>query len=155
MKKFSLSLLAVILLMTLVFGSALAAVKGDMTVRATKAYSDPGMTKYIGTIPKYTSVLVRAYGSYADVYLNGVECYVKASDLTQGDYDYNYVGFAILKSGANVYQRPSAVSKNITSKKARPVIVYAINGSYALIRTDYHGVFGFVKTSSLSDFKAD
>ena len=28
-------------------------------------------------IPSYTSVLVRAYGSYADVYVNGVECFVK------------------------------------------------------------------------------
>ena len=80
MKKIALSMLAAVLLLTLVFGTAFA-VTGDMTIKAAKAYADPNMTKYIGTIPKYTSVLVRAYGSYADVYVNGVECFIKPSVL--------------------------------------------------------------------------
>ena len=153
MKKFVLSLLAVVLLLTLVCGSAFA-LTGDLTKVTVKAYADPAMTKYIGTIPKLTSVVVRAYGSYADVYYNGVECYVNPSALTCGEYDYNYVGTAILKKGAAVYQRPSASSKCRTNGSARKVLVYAASNGYALIRTGVSGVFGFVSTSNLSKLAA-
>lgn len=152
MKKIALSMLAAVLLLTLVFGTAFA-VTGDMTVKAAKAYADPNMTKYIGTIPKYTSVLVRAYGSYADVYVNGIECYVKPSTLTQGYYDYNYIGYAVLKSGAKVFQRPSAAAKFATTSKAAPVLVYAVNDGFAIIRNK-SGVFGFVAASELANVKA-
>ena len=152
MKKFALSMLAVVLLVTLVFGTALA-VSGDMTVKATTAYADPNFTKPIGTIPKYTSVLVRAYGSYCDVYVNGFECFVKPSALTRGEYDYNYIGFATLKAGSNVYQRPSIAAKSVTTGSARPVLVYAVSDGYALIRSS-KGVFGFVSAENLTNVKA-
>ena len=149
MKKFALSLLAVVLLLTLVCGSAFA-LTGDMTKVAVKAYADPAMTKYIGTIPKFTSVVVRAYGSYADVYYDGVECFVKPSALTCGEYDYNYIGSAILKKGAAVYQRPTSSSKSRINGSARKVLVYAATDGYALIRTKVGGVFGFVSISDLA-----
>ena len=152
MKKFALTLLAVALLVTLVCGTAMAAT-GDLTMKAVKAYSDPNMTKYIGTIPAYTSVMVRAYGSYADVYVNGVECYISPSALTKGEYDYNYVGAAVLKKGATVYQRPTHFSKFVTAPKARAVLVYAVNDGFALIRSD-SGVFGFVGADDLTNLKA-
>ena len=153
MKKVTLSLLAAVLLLTLVCGSALA-VTGDMTTKSVKAYADPAMTKYIGTIPKYTSVLVRAYGSYADVLYNGVECYVKPSGLTCGNYNYNFIGSATLKSGAEVYQRPSAASKSVTTGKSHKVLVYAATNGYALVRVGKVGVFGFVSAANLTDLKA-
>lgn len=153
MKKIALSLLAVVLMLTLVCGTALA-VTGDITVKAAKAYSDPELTKYVGTIPKYTSVLVRAYGSYADVYVNGVHCYVKPSALTRGAYNDNYVGTATLKAGAKVYQRPSGASKYVTTGKNHPVLIYAAGDGYALIRTSDKGVFGFVSASELINAKA-
>ena len=153
MKKFALSMLAAVLLLTLVCGSAFAAT-GDMTTKAAKAYADPGMTRYIGTIPKFTSVLVRAYGSYVDVVYNGIACYVKPSTLTCGDYDYNYLGTAILKKGAHVYQRPSSSARVKVNGKARKVLVYAATNGYALIRTKVGGVFGFVSAKNLLNFAA-
>ena len=153
MKKVALSLLAAVLLLTLVCGSAFA-LTGDMTTKSVKAYADPGMTKYIGTIPKYTSVLVRAYGSYADVLYNGIECFVKPSGLTCGNYNYNYIGSATLKAGAKVYQRPSAASHNVTTQKNHTVLVYAATNGYALIRGGKAGVFGFVSAANLTNLKA-
>ena len=153
MKKIALSMLAVMLLMILVCGSAFALV-GDMTTRSVKAYADPGMTDYVGTIPKFTSVMVRAYGSYADVLYNGVECFVKPSALTCGVYDFNYIGTATLKAGSNVYQRPSVASSSITTAKSHRVLVYAATNGYAVIRTGSKGAFGFVSTNNLTNLKA-
>ena len=153
MKKFALSILAVVLMLTLLCGTALAWT-GDLTLKATKAYADPGLSIYIGTIPKYTSVLVRGSGSSADIYYNGTECYVKASSLTQGKHDYDYVGYAVLKPGAVVYQRPTSHSRSVTNGKARTVMVYAMNSGYAMIRTGSKGIFGFVDASNLYNLKA-
>lgn len=152
MKKIALSTLAVALLLALLCSSALA-VTGDMTIAPAKAYADSNFVHYIGTIPKYTSVIVRAYGAYADIIVNGVECYVKPSTLTQGSYDYNYIGSATLKSGAKVYQRPSSSSRSITNSKDRKVLVYAASDGYALIRTT-KGIFGFTSAANLSNLKA-
>lgn len=153
MKKIALSILAVVLLLTLVCGSAFA-VTGDVTTRKVKAYADPNFTKYIGTIPAKTSVLVRAYGSYADVYVNGVECFVKPSALTCGKKDYDYIGYATLKAGSKVYQRPSAEAKSVTTSSEIKVLVYAASSGRALIRTTGKGVFGFVNADCLTDLKS-
>lgn len=153
MKKIALSILAAVLLLTLVCGSAFA-VTGDITTKAVKAYADPNFTKYIGTIPAKTSVLVRAYGSYADVYVNGVECFIKPSALTCGKKDYDYIGYATLKAGSNVYQRPSTSSKSATTSSDIKVLVYAASGGYAMVRTTGKGVFGFVSATNLTNLKA-
>ena len=92
--------------------------------------------------------------SYADVYYNGVECYVKPSALTCGNYDYNYIGSATLIKGATVYQRPSSASKSLDTSKSRKVLVYAATDGFALIRTSHSGAFGFVSTADLKDLKA-
>lgn len=151
MKKIAFSILAAVLLLTLVCSSALA-LTGDMTIKAAKAYSDQNMTQYIGTIPKYTSVKVRAYGTYADVIVNGVECYVHPETLTQGKYDYSYLGTATLKKGAAVYQRPTASAKYATNRKSCKVKVFAVDDGLALIRNS-KGVFGFTSVNNLSAFK--
>ena len=153
MKKIALSILAAVLLLTLVCGSAFA-VTGDITVKAAKAYADPNFTKYVGTIPAKTSVLVRAYGNYADIYVNGVEVYVKPSALTCGKKDYDYIGYATLKAGSKVFMRPSAASKYATTSHSSKVLVYAANNGVALIRTTGKGVFGFVSAQCLTDLKA-
>lgn len=153
MKKIAFSILAAVLLLTLVCGSAFA-VTGDITTKDVKAYADPNFTKYIGTIPAKTSVLVRAYGSYADIYVNGVECFVKPSGLTCGKKDYDYIGYATLKSGSNVYQRPTTSSKYTTTSSNIKVLVYAASDGYAMVRTTGKGVFGFVSAKNLTDLKA-
>ena len=121
--------------------------------KEVKAYADSGMNKYLGTIPKYTSVLVRAYGSYAHIIYNGVQCYVKPSGLTCGDYDYNYIGSATLKSGSYVFQRPSVISSKIKTKSSHKVLVYAETNGYCMIRTGIGGVFGFVSAKDLKNLK--
>ena len=151
MKKFALSLLAVILVLTMVCAQALA-VSGDLTTRDARAFADPEMTQYIGTIPKFTSVLVAAYGTYADVYVNGVRCFVEPSALTQGERDFDYIGYGTLRAGSNVYQRPTVISKNVVNTNPMPVLIYAIKGSCALIRSA-NGVFGFVNTECLENIK--
>lgn len=153
MKKIAISILAAVLLLSLVVGSAFAAT-GDITIKSAKAYADPNFTKYIGTIPAKTSVLVRAYGAYADVYVNGVECFIKPSALTCGKKDYDYVGYATLKSGSKVYQRPSSDSKSATTSSEIKVLVYAVSNGLAMIRTTGRGVFGFVNATSLTNLKA-
>lgn len=153
MKKIAISLLALVLMLTLVCGTAFAT-SGDLTMKATRAYSDRDMTKYIGTIPQYTSVIVRAIGTYADIYVNDVECYVNPSDLTCGNYDYNYLGFGTLKANAKVFQCPNVNSKCVTNMSDRTVLVYAINSGIALVRTDYNGIFGFVSIKKLSNLRA-
>ena len=153
MKKIALSLLAAVLLLSLVFGTAFA-VTGDITTRDVKAYADPNFKKYVATIPAKTSVLVRAYGSYADVYVNGVECFVSPSALTCGKKDYDYIGYATLKAGSKVFMRPSAASKYATTSHSSKVLVYAANNGVALIRTTGKGVFGFVSAQCLTDLKA-
>ena len=152
MKKIALSMLAAVLLLTLVCGSALA-VTGDITVKAAKAYADPNFKLYIGVVPAKTSVLVRAYGSYADIYVNGVECFVKPSALTCGKKDNDFVGYATLKADSTVYQRPSSSSKTATTSHAMKVLVYGVDDGKALVRTR-KGVFGFVNASSLTNLKA-
>lgn len=151
MKKIAVSIVAAVLLLTLVCGSALA-LTGDVTIKAAKAYSDPEFKTYIGTIPKYTAVMVRAYGTYADVVVNGVECYVKPSTLSQGKYVSKALGTATLIKGAKVFQRPTASAKVSTNKKARKVYVYAVKNGFAMIRTT-KGVYGFVHTSDLNNLK--
>jgi hypothetical protein len=152
MKKIALSLVSVVLLLTLVCGSAFAAT-GDLTIKAVKAYSDPEMTQYIGTIPKYTSVLVRAYGSYAHLKYNGSSCYISPSALTQGKYDYKYMGKATLAKGATIYQRPSTSARSVTNRKNCKVYVYGTKKGMAMIRSG-KGVYGFVSTSSLTDMNS-
>ena len=153
MKRIALSFLAAVLLLTLVCGTAFA-VTGDVTTKSVKAYADPNFTKYIGTIPAKTSVLVRAYGSYADVYVNGVECFVSPSALTCGKKDYDYIGSATLKAGSKVYQRPTSSSKSATTSSDIKVLVYAASDGLAMIRTTGKGVFGFVSAKDLTNMKA-
>lgn len=152
MKKTALSVLAIVMLLSLVCGSALAAT-GDITIKAAKAYADTDMTLYMGTIPKNTSVLVHAYGDYAEINYNGVKCYVKPSTLTQGKKDYDYLGTATLKKGSKVYQRSSSSSRCVTTKKARKVYVYKVSNGKALVRTSTSGIYGYVSANSLTDMK--
>lgn len=146
MKKAVLSILAVALLLAMVCGTAFAKT-GDITIKSAKAYSDRDLKKYVTTIPKYTCVQVRAYGSYADIEYNGKQYYVKPSTLTRGERDYAWMGFATLPKGAKIYDhptKPATVTKN--GKKCR-IKVYAINKGKALIRKGTS--FGFVKADDL------
>lgn len=149
MKKALFTILTAVLLLTLVCGSAFAA-SGDITLKRVTAYADPEMTIKVGKIPKYTCLKVYACGSYADVSYDGVRCYISASALTKGDYDYSYIGSSTLKKGTTVYQRPSSSSKSVKISKAAKVKVFKIMKGFALIR-NRKGYFGFVKSSDLTD----
>ncbi len=151
MKKTIVAILAMALLLTLIGGTALA-YNGDLTTVDAKAYSTPAMTEYVGTIPAGTSVLVRSYENYADVYVNGKVVYIKASDLLHTKIQSDYV--ATLAKGAKVYQQPKATAKAAKVKKDGTVKVCAISGDWALVQTTgSKGLYGFVKIATLTDIR--
>lgn len=148
MKKAIILALSVMLILTMFCAQALAA-GGDITIREVKAYSDPEMTNYVGTIPTATSLLVRSYEKYADVYVNGKLVYIDASALLNREIvgPYN----ATLKKGTRVYQRAATSAKSVKLKKSAVVNICAVSGDWALVRsTDSVGAFAFVKTSKLT-----
>ena len=152
MKRAFFFALSVALILTLLCGQALAA-RGDITIREVKAYSDPDMTNYVGTIPTATSLLVRSYEKYADVYVNGKLVYIDASALLNRDIAGPYN--ATLKKGTRVYQRATTSAKSVKLKKSGVVNICAMSGDWALVRsTGSLGAFAFVKTSKLTNIVA-
>lgn len=150
MKKTMIAVLAMALLLA-IGGSALAAT-GDITTTDAKAYADAAMTTYVGTIPAGTSVLVRSYDSYADVYMNGKIVYVRPADLLKGDIEGEYN--ATLEKGTKVYQRANTSAKSIKLKKGGTVNVCAVSGEWALVRTTGKtGVFAYVKLEKLTNIR--
>lgn len=151
MKKTMIAILAMALLLTLFCGTALA-YNGDLTTTATKAYSSPAMTEYVGTIPAGTSVLVRSYDAYADVYVDGKVVYIDASDLLRSDISSDYI--ATLVKGTKVYQRPASSAKSAKIKKDGNVKICSISGDWALVQTTgKKGIYGFVKVDKLTDIR--
>lgn len=151
MKKTLIAILAMALLLTLFCGSALA-YTGDVTTSAAKAYADAEMTKYVGTIPVGTAVLVRSHDKYADIYLNGKVVYVNVADLLTGDIsgDYN----ATLVKGTVVYQRATTAAKSYKLKTDGSVNVCAVSGDWALVRTTgSKTLYAFVKINKLSSIR--
>ena len=151
MKKTIVAILAMALMLTLCCGVALA-YTGDLTATDTKCYTSPAMTEYVGTIPAGTSVLVRSYDAYADVYVNGKVVYVKSGDLLHTDIPSDYL--ATLVKGTKVYQQPKSSSKACRLKKDGTVRVCAVSGDWALVQTTHGvGIYGFVKMSKLTNIR--
>lgn len=148
MKKKLAAVLALALIAALCCGTALA-VSGDLTVKDAKAYADAAMTKYVGTIPAGTSLLVRSYDSYADVYINGKIVYINSSALLDGDIAGPYN--ATLTKGTRVYQRATTDANSVKLKKGCTVNVCAISDDWALVRsTGSKSMFGYVKLDKLT-----
>ena len=151
MKKTLMAILAMALMLTLFCGSALA-YTGDLTTSNALAYADAAMTTFVGVIPAGTSVLVRSYDSYADVYVNGKVVYIKTSDLLHAEISSDYE--ATLVKGTKVYQRASTSANSAKLKKSGKVKVCAVSGDWALVQsTGKKGVYGFVKISKLTDIR--
>lgn len=151
MKKYIVSMIAVMLLVSMFCAQGFA--YGDVTVRKVNAYSDEDMTELIGTIPRYTAVVVKdSADGTAYLKVNGVKCYVSASALAGRRYDYGYKGYAVLSKGSKVWQRPTASGRSVTNRKRRAVIVYAVRGEWVLVRSGFEGYFGFVRRAALSSF---
>jgi hypothetical protein len=148
MKKTMFAVLAVALVMTMLCATALA-VSGDITVRDVKAYSDPEMTNYIGTIPAATSLLVRSHDKFADVYLDGKLCYISTSSLLNKNVSCDYL--ATLKKGTKVYQRADAKANAVKLNKNYSVKLLAVSGDWVLVQSNNKaGVYAFVKINKLS-----
>ena len=148
MKKLLPAALALALALCLLCAPALAAA-GDVTTRAARAYSDAELTHYIGTVPAYTAVAVRSYGSAANIYVNGTSCYISASALlNDGSVRTDFV--AALAKGTRVYQRPSTSAESAVLKKAHNVSIIGVQGDWALVQADsVNGLYAFVKTDRL------
>lgn len=148
MKRKLIAVLAVALIAALGCGVAFAAT-GDITIKDAKAYADASMTQYVGTIPAGTSLMVRSYDNYADVYVNGKIVYISKSALLDGDIAGPYN--ATLTKGTRVYQRATTSANSVKVKKTMVVNVCAIDGDWALVRTtDDKAVFAYVKLDKLT-----
>jgi len=149
MKKITITVLALSLLLVMFCAQALAS-HGDITIKAAKLYADSAMTEYVGTIPAYTALVVRANESYTDVYYNGKVYYTKGSNLLNksrlGDY------LATLGKGTKVYQRAESDANSYTLKKSGSVQICAVKGDWALVQTlGERGLYAFVKIDKLKN----
>ena len=148
MKKTLVAVLATALLLTL-FGTAALAYTGDVTTSNAKVYSTPAMTEYVGTIPAGTSVLVRAYEKYADVYYNGKVVYIETDDLLHTNLESDYI--ATLTKGTKIYQQAKSSAKSLKLKSSGTVKVCAISGDWALVQsTGAKRLYAFVKIADLT-----
>ena len=151
MKKTMIAVFAVALILALLCGQALAA-SGDVTTKSAKAYADAAMTKYVGTIPGATAVVVRSYDSYADVYVDGKVVYISTSALLHKDISSKYV--ATLDAGTKVYQRADTNANEYTLKHGGTVKVCKVSGEWALVQsTGKKGLYAFVKVNRLTDIR--
>ena len=151
MKKKITAILAMALVLTMIGAQALAAT-GDLTVKSVKVYSDAEMKNCIGTLPAMTSLLVRSYDSFADIYIDGKICYIDSSALLHKNIDSNYA--ATLKKGTVVYQRADKDSNTIKLTKNYNVKLCAVSGDWALVQTTgKKGMYGFVKVSKLTNLR--
>lgn len=151
MSKKLMAAVAMTLILTLLSGVALAA-SGDLTIKETVAYADAAMTKPVAKIPAGTSLLVRAYERYADVYYGGKIVYVSNSDLMKKDASTDY--YATLKKGTRVYQRADSDAKSFKLKRSGTVSLCLVAGEWALVRTTGKlGLYAFVKLDKLTDLR--
>lgn len=151
MKKKLFVVMAVALIAVMLCAQALAST-GDLTIKSANVYSDAEMTNKVGTVPSWTSLMVRSHDSFADVYINGKIYYISASALVNKNIKSGYV--ATLLKSTKVYQRPTTSSKCVTLKKAQTVDLCMVNGNWALIQsTDSKGAYAFVKISKLNNIR--
>lgn len=149
MKKIIVTVLAVSLLLAMFCAQALAS-HGDITIKAAKLYSDSAMTEYVGTIPAYTALVVRANDSYTDVYYNGKVYYTKGSNLLNKSALGDYV--ATLGKGVKVYQRADSDANSYALKKSGLVQICKVKGDWALVQTlGERGLYAFVKIEKLKN----
>ena len=151
MKKTMIAVFAVALILAMLCGQALAA-SGDITTKSAKAYADAAMTKYVGTIPGATSVVVRSYDNYADVYVDGKVVYISTSALLHKDISSEYV--ATLDKGTKVYQRATTNANDYKLMSDCTVKVCKVSGDWALVQsTGKKGLYAFVKVNKLTDIR--
>ena len=153
MKKTLVAVMAVALILSMLCGQALAS-SGDFTVKDAKAYSDPAMKNYIGTIPANTALVVRDYDSYVDVYVDGRIVYIDGSTLLRKSLSAKYTG--TLSKGTRVYQRADTDAVSYRLKKSISVKICKVSGDWALIQsTGKRGLYAFVQVDKLSDIKVN
>ena len=149
MKRISITVLAVMLLLAIFCAQALAS-HGDLTIKATKLYKDSSMKEYVATLPAYTALVVRSNDSYTDVYINGKVYYISTSALLDRAIYGDYV--ATLDAGTTVYQRASTNANDYTLRKAGAVQVCKVKGDWALVQTlGTRGLYAFVKIDQLKN----
>ena len=149
MKRISITVLAVMLLLAIFCAQALAS-HGDLTIKATKLYKDSAMKEYVATIPAYTALVVRSNDSYTDVYYGGKVYYTKRSNLLNKSRLGKYL--ATLSKGTKVFQRADSDANSYKLKKSGLVQICAVKGDWALVQTlGERGLYAFVKIEKLKN----
>ena len=116
-------------------------------------YSSSSMSKKVGTVPKWTVVLVKSInGSVAKVSVNGKKGYTDTAYLADA-YDishYELYGTLFVTKKCKVYSYPSTKAKAKTVKKGLEVEIIKTDGKMYLIRTLDHNYMAYIPNIYLS-----
>jgi len=108
-------------------------------------YSDSGLEKRIGSLPKNAVVVVRSSANgAAKIACRGKTGYAAASDLKAVGGDAEK---ATVAKATRVYEKPSTGSRSAPIKKGTEVTLLATAGSCAMI--ELNGYIGYVNKSDL------
>jgi len=115
-------------------------------------YSDSALKHKIGTVPKWTSVLVKSTSSgVAKISVAGKKGYAKTSFLANA-YDispFELYGTLFVTKKCKVYIYPSTGSKGKALKKGLEVETITGNTKWTLVRSLNHKYMGYVLTRNL------
>lgn len=116
-------------------------------------YSDSGLSKKIGTVPKWTIALVKSTNSnVAKLNINGRKCYAKTSYLATA-YDispFELYGTMFINKKCKVYSYPETKARSKTVRRGLEVEIIESNGTMYLIRSLDQKYMGYVLNENLS-----
>lgn len=136
----ALSRIAVLLLVIMFLLSSVSALADYARVVNAKmpVYSDPGLSKKLGTVPKWTIAIVKATKSdIALLNVNGKTCYAKTSWLATAHDISPFESYGTYRTAntCKLYAYPSTKSKSVTVKKGVPIETVAEAGNWILCRS--------------------
>jgi len=146
--------ISVLMLLLIVFSTAIAEVDMGVTMHETNGYSDYERTIFIETIPAYTIVRALEWDENSElITVDGEkQYYVDPDDIWDamaGFFDAEYQD-GTLKKGAMIYQQPSEDSRSVKNNEDIDVRVCFIVDDWALINLYGENMwYGFVELNSV------
>ena len=151
MRKRIMTALAVVMLLALGCGYALADV-GDVITTDSKAYYDALANHYAGVIPANTSVLVDEYGPFISrIVVKNKTVYVATRTLKHSANRASQV--TTLRKGIKVYQQPSFFSTFAEVDKETRVYVCSVKGDWVMVRGGSRGIYAYVPLMDIDGAK--
>ena len=122
----------------------------DIITKSVKAYSDQGGKELLGTIPAYTSILVRRVGD-SSIYqvkdYNRQTCYISSSALWRKQGISSEWTYLKLDQTVKGYQRPDVASASIDLKKGSYIAIVDERDGWLLVKDDkdHHDMYFYVQ----------